>query len=75
MRIFRMTLAVFWCLLALLAKKEDAPKKQEKALVQVEVDSFVPQEYEYARTYDGAGVGWLLCLGFARTVHKCIVGR
>ena len=46
MRIFRLTLAAFWCLLALLAKKEDAPKKQEKALVQVEVDSFVPQEYE-----------------------------
>ena len=46
MTLIRITLAAFWCLLALLAKKEDAPKKQEKALVQVEVDSFVPQEYE-----------------------------
>lgn len=46
MKMFRITLAILWCLLSLLSKKEDMPPKKDKVAVQVEVDSFVPQEYE-----------------------------
>jgi hypothetical protein len=47
MTLIRLALAVLWCALPLLAKRESTPHKQEKVQIQVEVDSFVPEFVEY----------------------------